>query len=68
MGKKSVDQDALDRLARQHERSYFFARHTPKEHWNVPFEDERNTLDMRDAGLSIAILTAVIVFITILVF
>ena len=54
------DQQALERYARQHERHLRFLRHSPREERWLPFVEERERTEFRDAVIGIVCLIAFI--------
>lgn len=57
----TIDQQrALERYARQHERHLRFLRHSPREERWLPFVEERERTEFRDAVIGIVCLIAFI--------
>ena len=57
----TIDQQrALERYARQHERHLKFLRHSPREERWLPFVEERERTEFRDAVIGIVCLIAFI--------
>ena len=57
----TIDQQrALERYARQHERHLQFLRHSPREERWLPFVEERERTEFRDAVIGIVCLIAFI--------
>ncbi|MCK2086952.1 hypothetical protein MXC99_01950 [Thauera aromatica] len=54
----TLDQRALDRLARQCERDLKFLRHSPHEQQGVPFADEAERAEIIDAVIGGAVFFA----------
>lgn len=53
-----AEQLALERLARKHERDLTFLRHSPREQRWIPFADERERAEFRDAAIGMAVFFA----------
>ena len=51
-------QRALERYARQHERELRFLRHSPREERWIPFADDRERAEFRDAVIGTVALIA----------
>ena len=57
----TIDQQrALDRYARQHERELRFLRHSPREQRWLPFAEERDMPELKDAVIGAAMLIALV--------
>lgn len=57
----TIDQQrALDRYARQHERELRFLRHSPREQRWLPFVEERDMPEFKDAAIGAAMLIALV--------
>ena len=52
------DQQALERYARQHERHLKFLRHSPREQRWLPFVEERDMPEFKDAVIGTVALIA----------
>lgn len=53
-------QRALERYARQHERELRFLRHSPREERWIPFADDRERAEFKDAVIGVVALIAFI--------
>lgn len=57
----TIDQQrALERYARQHERHLKFLRHSPREQRWLPFVEERDMPEFKDAVIGAAMLIALV--------
>jgi len=56
----TLDQQALDRLARRFERDLKFARHSPREQRWLPFADDAERAEFKDATIGFAAFVAFI--------
>lgn len=57
----TIDQQrALERYARQHERHLKFLRHSPREQRWLPFVEERDMPEFKDAVIGTVVLIAVV--------
>ena len=54
------DQQALERYARQHERHLRFLRHSPREQRWLPFVEERDMPEFKDAVIGTVVLIALV--------
>ncbi len=58
MNKTISEQLALERLARKHERDLKFLRHSPPEQRALPFAEQVEQHELRDAAIGAAIFAA----------
>ena len=58
MNQTISEQLALERLARKHERDLKFLRHSPPEQRALPFADQVDQHEFRDAAIGAAIFVA----------
>ena len=58
----------LDKLARQHEGDFFFRRETPKDQRGIPFEDERNMINIDSVGILVALALIIATFVVVWIF
>ncbi|MCK2097718.1 hypothetical protein [Thauera aromatica] len=54
----SIDHQALERLARRFERDLKFARHSPREQRWLPFADDAERAEARDAAIGFTVFVA----------
>lgn len=61
MNPTTIDHQALERLARQMERDLKFARHSPRDQRWIPFADDAERAEFKDAVIGFATFVGLVI-------